>query len=135
MKIHSMLPFLDKEEINKLIDEVLEKKVDLKLVHVLPYADEEKMDLVLERALTDDSILVYTNHLLPFLNQRQMERLYEAYQEGLILDSKMKEHDILPFLSKDKIKEIFEKQLKNMKLKIKQEVKSAFEEIKKNGKK
>ncbi|MCK5388519.1 MAG: hypothetical protein KAJ22_04475, partial [Candidatus Izimaplasma sp.] len=80
MKILNMLPFLDKKEIDLLIDEVLEKKIELKLVHVLPYADEKKLDEVIDRALNDDSVLVYVSHLLPFLNQRQMNILYEAYQ-------------------------------------------------------
>ena len=132
MKIHSMLPFLDKIEIDQLIDQVMEGKIDLKLVHVLPYADEEKMDQVIDRALNDDSVLVYVNHLLPFLNEKQMEKLYEAYQEGVIKRGKVCENDMLPFLSKDKIKEIFKKQLKCMNLEIKKDVKSAIEEISKN---
>ncbi len=125
-----MLPFLDRDEINLLIDEVLEKKVDLKLVHVLPYADEEKMDEVVDRALNDDTVLVYVRHLLPFLNPTQMDKLYDAYQEGVIKRGKVCDDDILPFLSKDKIKEIFEEKLKCMKLEIKKDIESAIEEIK-----
>jgi hypothetical protein len=128
-----MLPFLEREEINKLIDEVLEEKVDLKLVYVLPYADEEKIDAVIDRALTDDSILVDTKHLLPFLNQRQMEKLYEAYQEGIIKRGEVCGDDILPFLNKDKIKEIFEAQLKKMKLIIKEDIESAIKDLKNNN--
>jgi len=126
-----MLPFLDKIEINLLIDQALERKIDLKLVHVLPYADEAKMDEVIDRALNDDSVLVYMSHLLPFLNERQMETLYEAFQEGLIKSGKICENDMLPFLSKDKIKEIFEKKLKSMNLEIKNDIKIAIEEINK----
>ena len=48
MKIHSMLPFLDKNEIDTLIDEVVEKKVDLELFNVLPFADEEKISLLMD---------------------------------------------------------------------------------------
>ncbi len=129
MKIYSMLPFLDKIEIDLLIDQALEKKIDLKLVHVLPYADEAKIDQVIDRALNDDSVLVYMSHLLPFLNERQMERLYEAYQEGVIKGTEICENDMLPFLSKDKIKEIFEKKLKSMNLKIKKYIEIAIEEI------
>lgn len=132
MKILNMLPFLDKKEIDLLIDEVLEKKIELKLVHVLPYADEKKLDEVIDRALNDDSVLVYVSHLLPFLNQRQMNILYEAYQEGYIKSEKVCEGDILPFLSKDKIKEVFEKQLIKMKSEVKKEFESAFKEIKKS---
>ena len=131
MKIHSMLPFLDKEEINKLVDEVLDKKIELKLIHVLPFVDEKKLDEIIDRALNDDSVLVYVNHLLPFLNQKQLDVLYDAYQEGVIQREKSCQDEMLPFLSKDKIKEIFEKMLEKMKLKIKEEFKSTIEEIKK----
>ena len=130
MKIHSMLPFLERKEINLLIDEVLAKKIDLKLVHVLPFADEEKLDEVVDRALNDDSVLVYLNNLLPFMNDRQMNILYDAYQDGLIKSAKTCEGEILPFLSKEKIKAVFEKQLTKMKLSIKEEFKSTIEELK-----
>ena len=84
MKIHSMLPFLDKKEIDLLVDEVLDQKVNLKLVHVLPFTDEETMDHVIDRALHDDTVLVYVSHLLPFCNKRQMNDLYDAYEDGTI---------------------------------------------------
>jgi len=134
MKIHSMLPFLDKKEIDRLIDESLEKKINLKLVNILPFADEEKMDNVIDRALNDDSVLVYVSNLIPFCNQRQMNILYDAYQEGMIKRGESCEGDIIPFLSKDKIKEIFEQQLEKMKLEIKENYKSAIEEIKNENK-
>lgn len=131
MKIHSILPFLEKEEINKLIDEVMEKKVDMKLIHILPYADEEKMDAVVHRALYDDSVLVYVNELLPFLNQRQLDTMYDAYQDGTIhRPEKMKEGDILPYLSKEKIKKIFDESLAKMKKHLKSQIKEALEEVK-----
>ena len=130
MKIHSMLPFLDKKEINILIDEVLEKKVDLKLFDVLPYADEEKISSVIERAFNDDSIVVYVKYLLPFLNEKQMNRIYEGYQEGLISKTNVNENDMVPFLSKEKIKEMFEKKLRIMKEEIKHNIEDAIDEIK-----
>jgi len=130
VKIHSMLPFLDKKEINILIDEVLEKKVDLKLFDVLPYADEEKISSVIERAFNDDSIVVYVKYLLPFLNEKQMNRIYEGYQEGLISKTNVNENDMVPFLSKEKIKEMFEKKLRIMKEEIKHNIEDAIDEIK-----
>ncbi len=131
MKIHSMLPFLERDEINTLIDQVLEKKVDMKLVHVLPYADEEEMNHVLDRALHDDSVVVYVKELLPFLNKEQMEKLYEAYEEGLIQTGKVCEGDMIPYLGREKIKKIFDEKLAKMKLHIKEEIKDAMKEVKK----
>ena len=130
MKIHSMLPFLDKNEINTLIDEVIEEKVDLKLFNVLPFADEEKISAVIERAFNDDSIVVHVSDLLPFLNEKQMNRIYEAYQDGLIQTSKVSENEMIPFLSKEKIKDMFQKQLCKMKDEIKHKIEDAIEEIK-----
>jgi len=132
MKIHSMLPYLDKKEIDSLIDDALAKKINLKLPALLPFADEEKIDNVIDRALNDDSVLVYISHLMPFCNQRQMDILYDAYQNDLIKRGESCEEEILPYLSKDKIKEVFENQMKKMKLEVKEGFKNAIEEIKNN---
>ncbi|GEM_PF-1632614 len=129
MKILAMLPFLEKKEIDLLIDEVLEEKVDIKLYQILPYATEEKIDAIISRAFSDDSIVVQMKHLLPFLNERQMDVMYEAYRDGVIKHCCVDENEMLPYLSKEKIKTIFEEQLKKMNLEIKESIKKAFDEI------
>lgn len=129
MRIESMLPFLEKNEIDRLIDDVLEEKVDLKLYQVLPFATEDKIDAVIQRAFDDDSITVELKHLLPFLNDKQMDVMYDAYKNQLIHHCCVDPDEMIPYLSKAKIKEIFEEQMQKMKLEIKDNVKKAFDEI------
>ena len=132
MKISTMLPFLEEEEIDSLIEEILYEKVDLKLYQILPFVSEEKIDYLIDRSFNDDSITVRLKHLLPFVNERQMEVLYEAFKDGTIKSScDFSEGEMLPYLAREKIKTIFEEQLKKMKLEIKENIKNAFDEIKK----
>jgi hypothetical protein len=106
MKLASLLPFMDNEELKTLAFDVIKgEKKGIKLMIIFPFL--KKHDL---KEITD--LLIAENKgkelygALPFLSKDDIKKLYEAVKEGKLTD--FKEEALLPFLDKDTLKEMFD---------------------------
>jgi hypothetical protein len=111
MKLMHLLPFMDKEDITQLAEKVMNNEVQgVKLAVLFPFMDREELDnlidLLIEKGRKRD---LYT--ALPFLSKTSLNKLFEAVKAGKI--EGFKEQALLPFLGKDKVKELFDEYVKN----------------------
>ncbi len=110
MKITTLLPFMEREEIKELAKKILNKEVKgVNIVTLYPFLDKETMseifDLMLEKGETKS---LYS--CLPFLSKKQIGTLYDKVQKGEVKG--FKEAALLPFLGKSKIKDLFDSLVK-----------------------
>ncbi|MDD3831244.1 MAG: hypothetical protein PHW00_01080 [Clostridia bacterium] len=111
MKIASLLPFLGKEEVDKLLEAQLQKDtIDIKeMVMFLPFASRSKLDEVIVRLYNENN--VPTSKLasfFPFVSNNALHQLVIGYTQN----GKAQLPDtIVPFLSSSDVKLLFEYEL------------------------
>ncbi|NLC95774.1 MAG: hypothetical protein GX676_08845 [Bacilli bacterium] len=105
MDIKKIIPFLDDESLNLLVDKALEGKIsESELVYALPFLSQEHITKVYQ-AIVEKRITFKIEVLLPFMSEALVEDLYSKVinKETDIIDEAV----ILPFLKPDKIKSMF----------------------------
>ncbi|MFW5865053.1 MAG: hypothetical protein ACOCUE_03220 [Candidatus Izemoplasmataceae bacterium] len=114
MKIISMMPFLDEASKDELVEQILNKEVDLKgaTTAIYPFLNTNQLNRLFKAALDKTIDLDYTT-MLPFLNDEAMDYFIKK-AEASNWDTVEIEH-VLPFLNKEKIQELFKETLKHYK--------------------
>lgn len=111
MKYTQLLPFMDREELKKIAQEIINgelKGVNLKTL--FPFLGRESLhelvDQLIEKKETES-----LQSVIPFVSGEKVLDIYNAAEKGEIpnFDSS----SCIPFLGSDKIKEIFRELVKN----------------------
>lgn len=110
MRLVHLLPFMDNEDITELVEKVMNNEVKgVKLAVLFPFMDRAELDnlvdLLIEKGKKKD---LYT--ALPFLSKASLNKVYEAVKADKIEGFKVQA--LLPFLGKDKVKELFDEYIK-----------------------
>lgn len=111
MKYQSVLPFLDREDLNEVVDKVISGEIkNIKFTSLFPFLNDETLNKVID-FLIQEKRTKELQRALPFMSKSKINELYEAVESGEI--EGIKATSFLPFLSKTKLKEIFETLIKN----------------------
>ncbi len=110
MKLAALLPFMDKEELQSLANDIIEgKKDNIKLAIIFPFLKKDTLEDIVDKLIEKDkSKELYT--ALPFLNKSTIMKIHQAYKDGKL--THFKEEALLPFLDKDTIKQMFDELVK-----------------------
>lgn len=111
MKLMSILPFLEAEDIKELIEKIKSKELKgVKFTQLYPFINDrevdELVDYLVEQGKTRE---VYS--ALPFMTDARLDRLQTEVSEGKL--EGFKEEALLPFLGTNKIKEMVQELIKN----------------------
>ena len=109
-KIIALLPFMEDEEIHKIVESILnnsEDYKDLPLVAVMPFLSDEDCDalfmkFVVEEKYQDD---IELSPLAPFVSEECLSKLVDAYIEGKYPNLEL--DDLYPFMSSKDVKKLF----------------------------
>lgn len=111
MKVSTLLPFMDSEDLKELANKILNKEVKgVSIVLLYPFLSNKDFDEVFD-ILIEKGTKKQLYGVLPFLSQEQIGDLYEKVQKGEV--EGFKAEAMIPFLSTEKIKEIFDEVVKN----------------------
>ena len=106
----SLAPFLGKDTLDKLVDHVIDKTLDMNhLVEIAPFLRKDTLDRLVEQCLVgnlDGKILL---ELVPFVSRSTLNKLFDQVIEGT-LDKKLL-GEIAPFLSKETLDRLVEQYL------------------------
>ena len=106
MKLVTMLPFMESEEIKELALKVINKEVKgIKLVVLYPFLRREDLDEIVELCI-EKGLSKELNWALPFVSKKTIEKIYEGIKDGSLKG--IKEHMLFPFLGKEQRKTIFD---------------------------
>lgn len=113
MKLMSILPFLDSEDLTELIEKIKNKEVEgVKFSHLYPFLNKKEVDELVDILVADGkSRDIYS--ALPFMSRDRLNKLYTEVKDGKL--EGFSEEALLPFLGKDKIKEMVQDIIKNNK--------------------
>jgi radical SAM superfamily enzyme len=108
-----MLPFLEEEDMDELVEKILSGEVKgVKLMMLYPFLSRESLNKVVDHLIKENKGKDL-NAALPFISKAKVNEIYEAVQAGTITG--IKDHSLMPFLGKSKIKEMFNKLVKEAK--------------------
>lgn len=106
-KIISTLPFLEDEELEEIVDNIMANKADyqdLNLVVIFPFLSKEKMDELFLKLITENET-TYISSAAPFVTKDALTRFVDSYLEGNHQEVNV---DMLyPFMRKNDVKRIF----------------------------
>ena len=113
MKYIHMLPFLEEEDLDELVEKILGGEVKgIKLMMLCPFLSREAIDKLVDHLIKEDKGKDLIG-ALPFISKDKVNEIYEAVQAGTVTG--LKEYSLMPFLGKSKIKEMFNKLVKEAK--------------------
>lgn len=105
MKLISLLPFMDSEELNDLAKKIINNEVKgVSLSVLFPFLEDEDLDNLVDDLIKNNA----TKDLyraIPFLSKERINDLYKKATSGELKG--FKEETLIPFLGKNAIKEIF----------------------------
>lgn len=111
MKYTQLLPFMDREELKKIAQEIINGELKgVKLKTLFPFLGRESLhelvDQLIEKKETET-----IQSIIPFVSSEKVLEIYNAAEKGEIpnFDSS----GCIPFLDSEKIKEIFRELVKN----------------------
>lgn len=106
MKLISLLPFMDKEDLKDLVAKIKSKEVKgVPLAVLYPFLDKEDLEDLVDHMIEEGNKKeIYS--ALPFLSKKSINKIFAKVQSGEL--EGLKEHAFLPFLGKKRIKEIFD---------------------------
>lgn len=117
MKLFSMLPFLDEESKDEIVESILNHEVsDSKLLTpaLYPFLNKEQMKKLYDAAI-EKRIDANPYAMLPFVGQDAINEVIDKIEQGELKDVNV-EH-MLPFLSSENIRKIFKQAFKQYKSK------------------
>lgn len=105
MKYRHLLPFMDREELKKVAEEIISGEIqNVKLVSLYPFLDRDDLhdivDLLIEKKDAEN-----LRKAIPFISRTKVLDIYQASEKGDLPD--FDATWCLPFLDSDKIKDIF----------------------------
>jgi hypothetical protein len=111
MKYTQLLPFMDREELKKIAQEIISGELKgVKLEKLFPFIGRENLNELVDQLIEkkDGKTL---QRAIPFISREKVLDIYLAAEKGEIpnFDSSI----CVPFLSSDMIKEIFRDLVKN----------------------
>ncbi len=111
MKYTQLLPFMDKEELKKIAQEILSGELKgVRLETLFPFIGKtylhEIVDQLIEKKETET-----LQHTIPFISRDKVLDIYHAAVKGELPD--FDASSCIPFLGSDQIKEIFRELVKN----------------------
>ncbi|HOO43457.1 MAG TPA: hypothetical protein PKU69_00160 [Bacillota bacterium] len=81
VKLAILYPFLNHESLDEVIDLMIEKNMGKQLYQVLPFADEEKISMILEHVM-DGSLTGIKEHMFyPFLKKDKLKEIFNRLVE------------------------------------------------------
>jgi len=105
MKYIHMLPFLDNEDLDELIEKILSGEVKgIKMMMLYPFLDKETIEKLVDHLIKENKSKDLI-HSLPFISKEKINEIYDKILDGTLSD--ISEMALMPFLGKSKIKEIF----------------------------
>lgn len=111
MKFTRLLPFMDREELKKIAQEIISGELKgVKLQALFPFLGREALEEIVDQLIEKkDSDTLQS--AIPFISREKVLDIYYAAEKGEIpnFDSSR----CIPFLGSDKIKEIFRELIKN----------------------
>lgn len=113
MKLISLLPFMENEEIRELAEQIISGEVTgVKLVVLFPFLKTEDLEAIVDQLVEkNDTKQILT--ALPFVSREKVSELYDLCKEGKL--ENCKESMFLPFLGKSKIKDLVKELIKQAK--------------------
>lgn len=113
MKYTQLLPFMDREELNKIAQEIISGELKgVKLDRLFPFLGRESLNEIVDQ-LIEKKDVEKLRHVIPFISRQKVLDIYHAAEKGEIPD--FDASSCIPFLDSDKIKEIFRELVKNAK--------------------
>jgi len=105
MKLISLLPFMDEEELKELAQKIINKEITgVRLAILFPFLSSHYLEeLVDELIKTNSTKELY--QALPFLSKESVQKIYDSVKKGELKG--FKEHALIPFLGKSAIKDLF----------------------------
>ncbi|MFW6319383.1 MAG: hypothetical protein ACOC1L_04290 [Bacillota bacterium] len=110
-----MLPFLDKESKDELVDSILNKEItNLKAITpaIYPFLNNEQMHKLYQAAM-DETIDVDPYLMLPFLDEKTIADMVDKVESGDY--GSLKVNRIMPFLGEKHLNRLFKHYMKDMK--------------------
>ncbi|MCR3906949.1 MAG: hypothetical protein NUK62_08010 [Tenericutes bacterium] len=111
MKYVQLLPFMDREELNKVAQEIMSGELKgVKLEMLFPFLGRENLHELVDQLIEKKETEILQS-IIPFISKEKVLDIYYAAEKGEIpnFDSS----SCIPFLGSDKIKEIFRELVKN----------------------
>ncbi len=106
-KLLHILPFMEKEELKDLAYKIMNKEVQgIRLYIVFPFLEREDFDEILD-VLIEKNDSENLERAIPFASKSKIDLIQQAIVDGKITE--INETRLYPFLSKDKLKEMFDK--------------------------
>jgi len=104
MKLMSILPFLDQEDLSELIAKIKSKEVKgVSFTHLYPFLNSQEVDELVD-LLVKEGPKKDLYGALPFMSKARLEKLHNEVKDGKV--EGFAEEALLPFLGKDKIKDL-----------------------------
>lgn len=116
--IEGLLPFLESEDLRDLAYDVLNGKIDIRLEILLPFMDEEDVDKILNETNDHPEWLQHFNvtAILPFASEEALDNLLTKNSKALLANESLKLSALLPFLSGETIDKLFMEQVADGKI-------------------
>ena len=124
MNLMTLLPFMDQEDLTELVQKIKSKEITgVNLMHLYPFLGESEIDELVDE-LVEQGNRKHLYGALPFMTEARLNKLYEEVKAGKV--ENFKEEALLPFLGRDKIKDMVNDLIKN---KLGQKLEGLDEEI------
>ena len=105
MKLITLLPFMESEEIKDLAEKIIKKEVKgISLVVLYPFLDRNDLKIIFDLVLAEGN-KKYLYSAIPFLSSKDIDKLHQEVKAGNIKG--FREEVLIPFLSKDSVKDLF----------------------------
>lgn len=114
MNIENMLPFLNKQALDELVDSIIAGEVDFDIRKALPFLDDDALKKLMEYAAENPGKINFDGaQCYPFLSEKIMDEVFLKKLDGGVLDE-----SCLPFVSSECLKKVVEKYCENRDLDV-----------------
>ncbi len=114
-----MLPFLETEDFDELVEQIATKEITNEQIHIcsiIPFLDNRQVNRLFDCSLKGEIDLSPAG-FLPFVEDEKLYDVAEIIEKGEITTLSMDE--LLPFMNNKTIRQFFKTELSNLKSKAK----------------
>ncbi|MGS0972847.1 MAG: hypothetical protein ACVCEJ_06420 [Candidatus Izemoplasmataceae bacterium] len=113
MNVYKYLPFMDKEDLEELVEKIKTGEVtEVPLYKLFPFLSKERLDTLVDYMIEKQDNKNLTRSL-PFISSNSLDKIKQAIDEGKLED--FDDARLLPFMDASSIKDLFYAKLKKHK--------------------
>ena len=101
-----LFPYMDEDDLSKLVDDIVKRGIEMDFVAIAPYLDEKDVYKLVKMSI-ERKIKLNVKDLLPYMDEDDVDKICQQLVDNPDFDCNLSLNDLYPYASEEGIDKLF----------------------------